>query len=222
MPTNLELHTTTDWPRIELNGPAPSFHATTTHGPLDFHQWKHGKWALLFSHPADFTPVCTSEFIALARRHDELARRNVLLLGVSIDSVYSHIAWLRNIRERFGVDVEFPLVADLDQHVARLYNMVHEPSSSTAAVRSVFVVDPRNLVRAILHYPPTVGRNIDELLRLVDALQTADAHGVSCPANWRPGEEVILSPPLTQAAAAERATQAQPKAGDWYYVTKKI
>lgn len=220
--SSLDLATAAGWPRIELNGPAPDFHANTTHGPIHFHEWKRDKWAILFSHPADFTPVCTTEFIEFARRHDELAAKNVVLLGNSIDSVYSHIAWVRNIEQNFGVAIRFPVIADLDQQVSRLYNMVHEPSSVTAAVRCVFYIDPKNLVRAMIYYPLNVGRNFDEVLRVVDALQAVDAHGVACPANWRQGDQVIVPPPTTAAAAEERARDGSLAVTDWYFSKRSI
>src|SRR5688500_2899087 len=184
-------------PRIELNGPAPDFEAKTTMGPIKLSTWQNGKWILLFSHPADFTPVCSTEFMEFARRHDDFEKRNVSLLGNSIDSVYSHIAWTRDIEKKFDVKIRFPVIADLDQKVSRLYGMVHTPSADTATVRCVFVIDPKRTIRAMIYYPLNVGRNIDEIVRVVDALQTADAHGVACPANWKPGDEVIVPAPTT-------------------------
>ena len=209
-------------PRLELNGPAPDFEANTTHGPIKFSEWQKGKWAILFSHPADFTPVCTTEFIEFARHHDELTKKNVAVIGNSIDSIYSHIAWTRNIEEKFGVKIPFPVIADLDQKVARLYGMVHTPSSVTAAVRCVFFIDPKRTIRAIIYYPLNVGRNFDEIMRVVDALQTVDANGVACPANWRPGQEVIVPPPLTAQGAADRVANKEFTVTDWYFSKKKI
>jgi peroxiredoxin (alkyl hydroperoxide reductase subunit C) len=208
--------------RVELNGPAPDFQATTTHGPLQFSDWARGKWVILFSHPADFTPVCTTEFIEFAKRHDEFEKRGVALIGNSIDSVYSHIAWVRNIEEKFGVTVRFPVIADLDQKVARLYGMIHEPASLTAAVRCVYFIDPRRNVRAMVYYPLNVGRNFDEIVRVVDALQTADAKGVACPANWTPGQDVIVPPPTTTDAATQRMADRTVQVTDWYFSKKKV
>lgn len=209
-------------PRLELNGPAPDFDANTTHGPLKLSEWGKGKWIILFSHPADFTPVCTTEFVEFARHHDALAQKNVAVIGNSIDSIYSHIAWVRNIEEKLGVHIPFPVIADLDQKVARLYGMIHTPSSNTAAVRCVFFIDPKMVLRAMIYYPLNVGRNFDEILRVVDALQTVDANGVACPANWRPGDLVIVPPPTTAKAAVERAANKDYQITDWYLSKKKL
>ncbi|MCB9642231.1 MAG: peroxiredoxin [Myxococcales bacterium] len=209
-------------PRIALNGPAPDFQTNTTHGPITFSEWAVGNWVILFSHPADFTPVCTTEFIEFARRADDFAARNVKLIGCSIDSVYSHIGWVRNIEENFHVKVQFPVIADLDQKVARLYNMIHEPSSNTAAVRCVFFIDPSFKIRAMIYYPLNFGRNFDEILRVIDGLQTADQHGIACPANWKPGDKVIVPPPATQQAAEERVKTEGIEVTDWYFSKKSI
>lgn len=214
--------TTTEPARLELNGPAPDFEANTTHGPIKLSTWQKDRWVILFSHPADFTPVCTTEFIEFARLHDELAKRGVAIIGNSIDSIYSHIAWTRNIEEKFGVKIPFPVIADLDQRVARLYGMVHAPSSNTAAVRCVFFIDPKRTVRAMVYYPLNVGRNFDEILRVVDALLTVDANAVACPANWRPGQPVIVPPPQTAAAAAERVANKDLQVTDWYFSKKQL
>jgi peroxiredoxin (alkyl hydroperoxide reductase subunit C) len=209
-------------PRIELNGPAPDFEANTTHGPIRLSTWQKDKWIILFSHPADFTPVCTTEFIEFAKNNDALTAKNVAVIGNSIDSIYSHIAWVRNIEEKFGVKIPFPVIADLDQKVARLYGMVHTPSSVTAAVRCVFFIDPKRTVRAMIYYPLNVGRNFDEILRVVDALQTADANGVACPANRRPGDEVIVPAPMTAQGAQDRVGNKDFSVTDWYFSKKKI
>jgi peroxiredoxin (alkyl hydroperoxide reductase subunit C) len=177
---------------------------------------------ILFSHPADFTPVCTTEFIEFARRHDEFQKKNVALIGNSIDSVYSHIAWTRNIEEKLGVKIPFPVIADLDQKVSRLYGMVHEPSSVTATVRCVFFIDPKRTLRAMIYYPLNVGRNFDEIMRVVDALQTVDQHAVACPANWRPGEKVIVPAPMTAQGADQRVQQKDVELTDWYLAKKKL
>ncbi len=214
--TSPEIH------RLELNGPAPDFEATTTHGPIRLSDWAKGKWVILFSHPADFTPVCTTEFCEFAKRHKEFEKRNVALIGNSVDSVYSHIAWVRNIEQNFSVKIPFPVIADLDQKISRLYGMVHAPSSSTAAVRCVFFIDPKRILRAMIYYPLNVGRNMDEIVRVVDALQTADKHGVACPANWKPGEEVIVPAPVTYQGAEERAKSKEYRVTDWYFSRKPI
>jgi peroxiredoxin (alkyl hydroperoxide reductase subunit C) len=209
-------------PRLELNGPAPDFETTTTHGPLKLSEWAGGKWVILFSHPADFTPVCTTEFIEFAKAHDEFAGKNVKLIGCSIDSVFSHIAWTRNIEEKFGVKVPFPVIADLDQKVSRMYGMVHEPSAVTATVRCVFFIDPKMKLRAMIYYPLNVGRNFDEIRRVVTALQTVDAEGVACPANWTPGQDVIVPPPATAEDAEKRAKNTEYQVTDWYFSKKKL
>jgi peroxiredoxin 2/4 len=209
-------------PRIELNGPAPDFTAKTTDGDIRFSEWAAGKWVVLFSHPADFTPVCTTEFIEFARRHEEFEKRGVKLIGESIDSVYAHIAWLRNIEQHFGVKVRFPVIADLDQKVAQLYGLLHEPTSLTATVRAVFFIDPKRNVRAIIYYPLNLGRNFDEILRVIDGLQTADANGVACPANWKPGDPVIVPAPLTKDLADKRAADTALDVKDWYFSKKTL
>ncbi len=209
-----------DVPRLELNGPVPDFEANSTHGPIKLSQWAKDKWVILFSHPADFTPVCTTEFVEFGKMFHEFEKRNVALIGNSIDSVYSHIAWTRNIEQNFGVKIPFPVIADLDQKVARLYGMVHVPSSVTAPVRCVFFIDPKRILRAMIYYPLNVGRNFDEILRVVDALQTVDKHGVSCPANWRPGEDVVVGAPVTSQAAEERVKSKELRVTDWYFSKK--
>ena len=198
---------------------APDFSAVTTQGTLNFHEWKKGSWALLFSHPADFTPVCTTELSELARRSEDFSRRNVKLMGLSIDSVHSHLAWRENIIEKLGVTIPYPLIADLDMKVANLYGMLHPGESSTATVRAVFFVDPQNVIRALVYYPLNVGRNVDELLRLIDALQTADDKGVACPVDWRPGEKVIVPPPKTEDEVLKRK-QAPYEKVDFYLMKK--
>lgn len=206
--------------RIELNGPAPDFEANTTHGTLRLSEYGKGKWVILFSHPADFTPVCTTEFVEFSRVLPEMDRRGVRLLGVSVDSIYSHIAWVRNVEDKFGVKIGFPVVADRDQKVARLYGMIHAPSSDTATVRCVYFIDPKQTVRAMIYYPMQVGRSFDEILRVVDALQTVDREQVATPANWRPGQDVIVPAPVTAQAADERAHAKNLDVKDWYFAQK--
>ncbi len=212
-------------PRIpRINEPAPQIEAKSTHGVIKLSDYAaKGKWVLLFSHPADFTPVCTTEFVEFARRYDEFEKRNVQLVGNSVDSVYSHIAWVRNIEQNFGVKVKFPIIADLDQKVAKAFGMVHEAVSDTATVRAVFFIDPKGVIRALLYYPLSLGRNIDELLRVFEALQTADANAVATPANWRPGDPVIVGAPVTQADAEKRAAGSDGlDVTDWYFSKKKL
>lgn len=208
--------------RLELNGPAPDFEANSTHGVIRLSTWSPGKWVILFSHPADFTPVCTTEFVEFAKRNEALQQKNVALLGNSIDSVFSHIAWTRNIEEKLGVKIPFPVIADLDQKVSRLYGMVHTPSAATATVRCVFFIDPKRVLRAMIYYPLNVGRNFDEIVRVIDALQTVDQHGVACPANWTPGQDVIVPPPTTSQAAEERKNSTEFQVTDWYFSKKKL
>lgn len=216
------MNPTPSQPALQLNAPAPDFEATTTHGKITLSEWNRDKWVILFSHPADFTPVCTTEFMAFARMKEELDKRNVALLGNSVDSIYSHIAWVRNIKEKFDVDISFPIIADLDQQVARKYGMVHKASSDTAAIRAVFFIDPERKLRALIYYPLQVGRNFDEILRVVDALQTVDKHGVACPANWRPGDKVLVPPPATADEAARRVVDSDLEVSDWYFSKRSV
>lgn len=206
-------------PRI--GSPAPPFEAVTTHGVLKLEDFK-GKWLVLFSHPADFTPVCTTEFMAFAEIHPKLREMNVELMGLSIDSVYSHIAWVRNIEEKLGRTITFPVIADLNKDVASLYGMIMPGESKTETSRAVFVIDGEQVVRAIIYYPLSTGRNMDEILRLVQALQTTDKHGVATPANWRPGDKVIVPPPQTQKAAEERVKDRTAECKDWYFCKKDV
>jgi peroxiredoxin (alkyl hydroperoxide reductase subunit C) len=208
-----------------LGEQAPDFTAKSTHGEITLSNYTaQGKYVLLFSHPSDFTPVCTTEFVEFARRHQEFEALNVQLVGVSIDSIYSHIAWVRDIEQYAGVEVKFPVVADLDQRVAQLYGMVHSAVSDTSAVRAVFAIDPKQKVRTILYYPMQLGRNVDELLRVFQGLQTIDNNGVSCPANWKPGESVIVPAPATVADAAKRTNGggAGLKVETWYLSKKDL
>ncbi len=204
-----------------LGQPAPPFQAETTHGTIRLEDFK-GSWLILFSHPADFTPVCTTEFVAFAEIAPELKKRNVELLGLSIDSTYSHIAWVRNIEQLFKVTIPFPVIADLNKDVATLYGMIMPGESKTETSRCVFVIDPNQIVRAMIYYPLTTGRNMDEILRLVDALQTTDTHGVATPANWRPGDQVIVPPPKTVEGAAERVRMPGIECADWYFAKKAL
>jgi peroxiredoxin 2/4 len=218
----MSTDTITRLPRI--NEAAPDFEAKSTHGMIKLSDFtSKGKWVMLFSHPADFTPVCTTEFVEFARHAKDFDERNVQLIGVSIDSVYSHIAWVRSIEQNFGVKVQFPVVADLDQKVARLFGMVHEAVSDTATVRAVFLIDPTGKIRALLYYPLSLGRNIDEILRMFTALQTADANACATPANWKPGEQVIVPAPITQQDAEKRAAGGDGlDVKDWYFTKKTL
>jgi peroxiredoxin (alkyl hydroperoxide reductase subunit C) len=208
--------------RLELNAPVPDFDALTTNGVIRLSEWEKGKWVILFSHPADFTPVCTTELMAFATQQDEFKRKDVALLGCSVDSIYSHIAWMRNIQDKFGVSIRFPIIADLDQKVSRLYGMIHESSSNTSTVRCVFFIDPKRVLRAMIYYPMNVGRNFTEIMRVIDALQTADANKVACPANWTSGQDVIIPAPLTFEDAELRTDNAEYQVSDWYFAMKKL
>ena len=203
-----------------LGEPAPEFEAETTHGMKKLSDYK-GSWLILFSHPADFTPVCTTEFVAFQEIADELAKKNVKLLGLSIDSTYSHIAWVRNIEQNFGVKITFPVIADLNKDVATKFGMVMPGESDTETSRCVFVIDPDGIMRAMIYYPLTTGRNMDEIMRLIDALQTHVKHKVATPANWRPGDQVIVPPPRTQDAAEKRMKEGY-ECKDWYFCKKDL
>ncbi len=205
-------------PRI--NEPAPDFTAKTTHGDLTLSDFR-GKWVVLFSHPADFTPVCTTEFIAFAKRNARFEALNTKVIGLSIDSVFSHLAWVRNIKDNFDIEIPFPVIADLDMNVANLYGMVHPEAADTSAVRAVFVIDDKGILRAMIYYPLSNGRSIDEVLRLVEALQTSDTYGVATPENWQPGDKVIVPPPATQEEAAKRKNEGY-EYTDWYFSKKEI
>lgn len=209
---------TTHFPR--LGESAPAFEAVTTQGVLKLDDFK-GSWLIIFSHPADFTPVCTTEFIAFTEIFPELQKRGVELLGLSVDSVSSHIAWIRNVEEKTGTKIPFPIIADLNKEVATLYGMLHPGQSKTETVRCVFIIDPNQIIRTILYYPLTTGRNMAEILRIIDALQTTDEHKVATPANWVPGEAVVVPPPNTQEGAEERLKQGY-QCTDWYLCKKKL
>lgn len=204
-----------------LNEPAPAFSAPTTHGFKTLEDYR-GKWLVLFSHPADFTPVCTTEFIAFAQRHDEFQAINTDLLGLSIDSTFSHIAWERNIKENFGVHIPFPIIADLSMEVAKAYGMIHPGAADTSAVRATFIIDPEGTLRAMVYYPMSNGRSIDEFLRLVKALQTSDANKVATPEAWQPGDKVIVPPPATAEEAQARIDSDEYECTDWYFCKKAI
>ena len=203
-----------------LNEPAPAFEAKTTHGPKKLADYK-GKWLVLFSHPADFTPVCTTEFVAFAKNHARFQALNCELLGLSIDSVHAHIAWARSIEENFEVKVPFPIIEDLSMKVAHAYGMIQPGASDTSAVRATFFIDPESKLRAMVYYPMSNGRSVEEFLRLLEALQTSDKHGVATPEAWKPGEKVIVPPPQTQAAAEKRKDEGYDYT-DWYFSKKDL
>lgn len=203
-----------------LNEAAPAFKANTTHGVKSLEDYR-GKWLILFSHPADFTPVCTTEFIAFAKAAPKFAQMNCDLLGLSIDSLFSHLAWTLNIKEKFGVDIPFPIIDDIKMDVASAYGMVHPGAADTQAVRATFIIDPEGILRAMVYYPMSNGRSIDEFVRLLTALQTSDKHGVATPEAWVPGQDVIVPPPKTSEAADSRPNEGY-NTVDWYYSTKSL
>ncbi|MGC4122437.1 MAG: peroxiredoxin [Myxococcales bacterium] len=215
--------------RVPLIGEtAPSFVAETTQGTIHFPEDYKGKWVVLFSHPADFTPVCTTEFMTFATMMNEFKALNTELVGLSIDSIYSHIAWLRSIKEKVeykgmkNVEVTFPLIADLKMDVAKKYGMLQPSAADTKAVRAVFFIDPTAKIRALIYYPLSNGRNFQEIKRLLVAMQTSDKHGVATPADWKPGDEVIVPPPGSCGTAKERMEKPQGmKCNDWFFCTRK-
>ncbi|MFZ3579063.1 peroxiredoxin [Virgibacillus sp. DJP39] len=200
---------------------APLFEAKTTHGDIKLEDYK-GTWLILFSHPADFTPVCTTEFVEFQNIYPQLRELNTELLGLSVDSLPAHIAWVRNIQEKSGVKIEFPVIADLTRDVAMKYGMIHPNESSTETNRAVFVIDDKQVIRGIIYYPLNVGRNMDEILRLVTALQTADEHKVALPAGWKPGDKVIVPPPASQQLAEERVKDEEVEVTEWYLSKKAL
>ncbi|MFA6224785.1 MAG: peroxiredoxin [Methanoregula sp.] len=203
-----------------LGEPAPDFEAETTHGPITLSSLK-GKGVVLFSHPADFTPVCTTEFMAFAQIYDELQALNVQLIGLSIDSISAHLAWVHAIKEKMGVTIPFPIIADLNMKVAKKYGMIHPGQSSTAAVRCVFFIDDKGIMRAMIYYPLQNGRFMPEIIRLVKALQTTDKFKISTPANWQPGDKVVVAPPKTTAEMDKRPSEGY-ECKDWYLCFKKV
>ena len=207
---------------------APEFKAVTTQGDILFPQDYQGKWVILFSHPADFTPVCTTEFMTFAKMQNEFADLNCALVGLSVDGLYSHIAWLRTIKEKIefrdmkGMEVTFPLIEDITMEVARKYGMIQPGESNTKAVRAVFFIDPKGIIRAIIYYPLSLGRNFSELKRALIAMQTADKYAVATPADWIPGEDVIVPPAGSCGTAKERMESDEVTCSDWFFCTKKL
>jgi peroxiredoxin (alkyl hydroperoxide reductase subunit C) len=223
-----EKTTITSMPRI--GDPAPHFEAVTTQGNISFPEDYKGKWIIFFSHPADFTPVCTSEFMTFAKLEADFNRLNTQLVGLSVDGLYSHIAWLRTIKERIefrdmkNVEVKFPLIEDISMNVATKYGMIQPNESSTKAVRAVFFIDPKGIIRAMIYYPLSLGRNFKELKRVIIGLQTADKHAVALPADWQPGEDVIVPPANSCGAAADRMAGKDEGVycKDWFFCMKPL
>lgn len=216
-------------PMPRIGDAAPEFTATTTQGVIHFPKDYKGEWVILFSHPADFTPVCTSEFMTFASLEPKFAEVNCKLVGLSIDGLYSHIAWLRTIKEKIeykglkDIEVKFPLIEDITMEVAKKYGMIQPGESNTKAVRAVFFIDPKGIIRTIIYYPLSLGRNFDELYRVVVALQTADKFEVATPADWWPGDDVIVPPAGSCGVAKDRMEKNEEmKCYDWFFCTKKL
>ncbi len=200
---------------------APDFKAVTTQGEIEFSEYNKGSWVILFSHPADFTPVCTTEMSEFAKQEGEFAKWNTKLMGLSIDSIHSHIAWVNNVKKNLGITMRFPIIADIDMKVANLYGMVQPGESETAAVRAVFFIDPHGKIRLIMYYPLNIGRNMDEIWRVLKALQASDENGVAMPLNWQPGDKVIVPPPKTVDEMEEREASDYEMV-DFYLAKKEI
>lgn len=206
-------------PIPRIGDDAPDFTAITTHGEITFSNWQGDDWVILFSHPADFTPVCTTELTEFANRNAEFSDRGIKLIGLSIDSIHSHVAWVQNINEIMGTKIPYPLIADLDMKVANKYGLIHPGESSTATVRAVFIIDPNRKIRALIYYPLANGRNVDEIVRLIDSLQTTDSNSCATPVNWNVGEKVIVPPPKTEAEVEDRLNSDHEKLS--FYLMKK-
>lgn len=216
-------------PMPRIGDMAPEFKAVTTQGPINFPADYAGNWVILFSHPADFTPVCTSEFMTFATMEKRFEEAGCKLVGLSVDGLYSHIAWLRTIKEKIeykgmkDVEVKFPLIEDITMEVAHKYGMLQPGESSTKAVRAVFFIDPKGIIRAIIYYPLSMGRNFEELYRALIAMKTADAFSIATPADWQPGDDVIVPTPGSCGVAKERMeNQKDLKCYDWFFCTRKL
>ena len=201
---------------------APDFEAVTTKGKIKFSDFAKGKWTILFSHPADFTPVCTTEMSGFALRKDEFTALNTELLGLSIDSIHSHLGWVNNVRKNTGVYFDFPIIADIDMKVSKLYGMLQPNESETAAVRAVFFIDPKKKIRLVMYYPLNVGRNMNEILRSLEALQVSDANGVAMPLDWKKGDKVIVPPPKTLDEMNQRLEDTTCERTDFYLCKKEL
>lgn len=210
----------TSMPRI--GDVAPDFEALTTKGMIKMSEFAKDKWTVMFSHPADFTPVCTTEMSGFAIRKPEFDALNAELLGLSIDSIHAHLGWVQNVRENTGVYFDFPIIADIDMKVSKLYGMLQPNESETAAVRAVFFIDPAKKIRLIMYYPLNVGRNMDEILRVLDALQVSDENGVAMPLDWKRGDKVICPPPKSLDALNERLADDSLEKVTWYLAKKNI
>lgn len=212
--------TATHMPRI--GDAAPDFTAQTTTGEITFSKWRGDKWTILFSHPADFTPVCSTELTELGRRNDEFTKLNAQLIAISIDSIHSHLAWVENMAEKLHHRLPYPIIADSTRAVAEKYGMIHPGESATVTVRALFYIDPKGIIRAIIYYPLNVGRNIDEVKRVLEALQHSDKNSVACPVNWKPGDKSIVPPPKTAAEVQDRLTNPNYEKIDFYLCKKTV
>ena len=192
---------------LRIGDTAPNFTIATTNGEINFHDWAKGKWVFFFSHPADFTPVCTTEMGKTAKLAPEFEARNCMPIGLSTDTVEEHLGWIKDVNETQNTSLTFPIIADADKKIAALYDMIHPSESNTATVRSVFIMDPEMKVRLTMTYPMAVGRNFDEILRVLDALQAGDEHGIATPADWQPGNKVIIPPSVSNADATQKFPQ---------------
>lgn len=222
MENQIEKETQEIYTMPRIGDMAPDFEAVTTTGNMKFSDYNKGSWVVLFSHPADFTPVCTTEMSGFAQESDFFEKHNTKLLGLSIDSIYSHIAWVNAVDEKTGVLFNFPIIADIDMNVAKLYGMLQPCESETAAVRAVFFIDPKGKIRLIMYYPLNVGRNMEEIKRSLLALQTSDEHQVAMPLNWQPGDKVIVGAPNTLKGLAARKKDTELEQVDWYLAKKSL
>jgi len=222
MENQIEKETQEIYTMPRIGDMAPDFEAVTTTGNMKFSDYNKGSWVVLFSHPADFTPVCTTEMSGFALESDFFEKHNTKLLGLSIDSIYSHIAWVNAVDEKTGVLFNFPIIADIDMNVAKLYGMLQPGESETAAVRAVFFIDPKGKIRLIMYYPLNVGRNMEEIKRSLLALQTSDEHQVAMPLNWQPGDKVIVGAPNTLEGLAARKKDTELEQVDWYLAKKSL
>ncbi len=224
----MENNNNTCWSMPRIGDQAPAFRGMRREGKLNFAGDYAGKWKILFSHPADFTPVCTTEFIAFAKMQEEFEALNTQIVGLSVDSLSSHIAWVRNIQEKIewegnkNVEIGFPIIVDLSKTVSTLYGMIMPGEANNACIRAVFFIAPSDKIRAIIYYPLALGRNFDEIKRVIIGLQTADAHDVALPANWKPGKDVLMHYPVTTAGAQERVKEEGITCHEWYLCSKKL
>ena len=210
----------TSMPRI--GDKAPDFEAMTTTGKIKFSKYIKNSWTIMFSHPADFTPVCTTEMTGFAKEKSFFKKHKTKLIGLSIDSVHSHLAWVNNVRNNMGIYTDFPIIADLDMNVSKTYGMLHPSESTTAAVRAVFFIDPKGTIRLIMYYPLNVGRNMDEIKRVLIALQTSDKNNCAMPLNWEPGEKVIVPPPKTLKEMDAVIANTEYEKVDFYLAKKSL